>query len=94
MKYPIGIQSFDQIRNEGCIYADKTALSTCLNRLTNRQAEGRSVLIDEYDKFILDVLDSGYTTEQNGTEIPLKVQYDATISVWICVVLSIILSAC
>ena len=26
MKYPIGIQSFDQIRNEGYVYVDKTAL--------------------------------------------------------------------
>ena len=26
MKYPIGIQSFDQIRQEGYVYADKTAL--------------------------------------------------------------------
>ena len=23
MKYPIGIQSFDQIRNEGYVYVDK-----------------------------------------------------------------------
>ena len=26
MKYPIGIQSFDQIREEGYVYVDKTAL--------------------------------------------------------------------
>ena len=26
MKYPIGIQSFDQIREEGFVYVDKTAL--------------------------------------------------------------------
>ena len=26
MKYPIGIQSLDQIRNEGYVYVDKTAL--------------------------------------------------------------------
>ena len=26
MKYPIGIQSFDQIRNDGYVYVDKTAL--------------------------------------------------------------------
>ena len=26
MKYPIGMQSFDQIREEGYVYVDKTAL--------------------------------------------------------------------
>ena len=26
MKYPIGMQSFDQIREEGFVYVDKTAL--------------------------------------------------------------------
>ena len=26
MKYPIGIHSFDRIRNEGYVYVDKTAL--------------------------------------------------------------------
>ena len=26
MKYPIGIQSFDQIRKDGYVYVDKTAL--------------------------------------------------------------------
>ena len=26
MKYPIGMQSFDQIRDEGFVYVDKTAL--------------------------------------------------------------------
>ena len=26
MKYPIGMQSFDQIRQEGYVYVDKTAL--------------------------------------------------------------------
>ena len=26
MKYPIGIQSFEQIREEGYVYVDKTAL--------------------------------------------------------------------
>ena len=26
MKYPIGIQSFDQIINDGYVYVDKTAL--------------------------------------------------------------------
>ena len=26
MKYPIGIQSFDRIRQEGYVYVDKTAL--------------------------------------------------------------------
>ena len=33
------------------------------------------VLIDEYDKPILDVLDSGYTTLLNGKEIQLEEQY-------------------
>ena len=26
MKYPIGIQSFDQIREDGYVYVDKTGL--------------------------------------------------------------------
>ena len=26
MKYPIGIQSFEQIRNDGYVYVDKTDL--------------------------------------------------------------------
>ena len=39
---------------------------------TGRQAV---VLIDEYDKPILDVLDSGYRTQQNGEEILLEEQH-------------------
>ena len=27
MKYPIGIQSFDQIRNEGYVYVDKIRMN-------------------------------------------------------------------
>ena len=27
MKYPIGIQSFEQIRNDGYVYVDKTVSS-------------------------------------------------------------------
>ena len=26
MKYPIGIQDFEKIRQDGCVYVDKTAL--------------------------------------------------------------------
>lgn len=33
MKYPIGIQDFDKLRNEGYTYVDKTELS---NRLKTR----------------------------------------------------------
>ena len=175
MKYPIGIQSFDQIRNEGYVYVDKTALiyqlvttgkiyflsrprrfgksllvstlehyflghkelfkglameqleqdwfeypvfhidfnnadfteagklasvlkgyvtsweriygkSPDFEDIGNRfayvleQAQKQTgrravVLIDEYDKPILDVLDSGYTTQQNGQEILLEEQH-------------------
>ena len=28
MKYPIGIQSFEQIRNDGYVYVDKTDLTS------------------------------------------------------------------
>ena len=175
MKYPIGIQSFDQIRNEGYVYVDKTDLIyqlvttgsiyfLCRPRrfgksllvstlehyflghqelfkgLAMEQLEkdwlkypvfhidfnnadfteagklasvlkgyvtsweriyGKSpdfedignrfvyvleqahkqtgrravVLVDEYDKPILDVLDSGYTIQQNGKEILLEEQH-------------------
>ena len=33
MKYPIGIQSFDQIREDGYVYVDKTALVYDLIRI-------------------------------------------------------------
>ena len=42
------------------------------HKQTGRQAV---VLIDEYDKPILDVLDSGYRTQQNGEEILLEEQH-------------------
>ena len=175
MKYPIGIQSFDQIRNDGYVYVDKTALiyqlvttgkiyflsrprrfgksllistlehyflghkqlftgsaieasaeawidcAACRIDFNNtdftqagklamkiniylteweqiygalpvegdlgdrfayvleqahKQTGRRAVvLVDEYDKPILDVLDSGYTTQQNGQEILLEEQH-------------------
>ncbi|MDD7632815.1 MAG: ATP-binding protein [Parabacteroides sp.] len=42
------------------------------HKQTGRQAV---VLIDEYDKPILDVLDSGYRTQQNGEEMLLEEQH-------------------
>ena len=128
MKYPIGIQSFDQIIEDGYVYVDKTGLVYRLDRLETEWAEypvfhidfngtnftesgklediiegtvstwekvyGRTtefkdmgkrfayvlqqahrqhgrrcvVLIDEYDKPILDVLDTGYSMRIDGRE--------------------------
>ena len=53
MKYPIGMQSFDQIREEGYVYVDKTALVyelanngytsvTCSIELASRTEKKRS----------------------------------------------------
>ena len=46
-KLPIGIQTFWLIREEGCYYVDKTAQ---IRRLV--------VLVDEYDKPMLDALEA------------------------------------
>ena len=68
LKYPIGIQSFEQIREDGYVYVDKTDLVYKL--LTTGKIYFLSrrcvVLVDEYDKHLLDVLDTGYTIKVEG----------------------------
>ena len=68
LKYPIGIQSFVQIREDGYVYVDKTDLVYRL--LTTGKIYFLSrrcvVLVDEYDKPLLDVLDTGYTIKVEG----------------------------
>lgn len=63
LKYPIGIQSFEQIREDGYVYVDKTDLVYKL--LTTGKIYFLSrrcvVLVYEYDKPLLDVLDTRAT---------------------------------
>ena len=55
MKYPIGIQSFDKIREDGYIYVDKTALIYDLVKngniyfLSRPRRFGKSLLISTLD---------------------------------------------
>ena len=59
MKYPIGIQSFEQIREDGFVYVDKTALIYDL--VTNGKIYffssprpfGKSLLISTLENFFL-----------------------------------------
>ncbi|MGM9760487.1 MAG: AAA family ATPase, partial [Parabacteroides sp.] len=59
MKYPIGIQSFDQIRNEGYVYVDKTALIYQLVTtgkiyfLSRPRRFGKSLLISTLEHYFL-----------------------------------------
>ena len=82
MKYPIGIQSFETIRKDGYVYVDKTDLVYKLAQghidvlaEAHRQTGQRCVvLVDEYDKPMLDVLDSDLMTTLNGQ--PISVEED------------------
>ncbi len=64
LKYPIGIQSFEQIREDGYVYVDKTDLVYRL--LTTGKIYFLSrrcvVLVDEYDKPLPMIYQSGYLT--------------------------------
>ena len=59
MKYPIGIQSFDQIRNEGYVYVDKTALIYQLVTtgkiyfLSRPRRFGKSLLVSTLEHYFL-----------------------------------------
>ena len=59
MKYPIGIQSFDQIREDGYVYVDKTALIYSLAKggkiyfLSRPRRFGKSLLISTLEHYFL-----------------------------------------
>ena len=59
MKYPIGIQSFDQIRNDGYVYVDKTALIYQLVTtgkiyfLSRPRRFGKSLLVSTLENYFL-----------------------------------------
>ena len=72
----------DYVGNWEDIYGKAPHAQTTGNRFAyvleqaHKQTGRRAVvLIDEYDKPILDVLDSGYRTQQNGEEILLEEQH-------------------
>ena len=57
MKYPIGIQSFEKIRNEGCVYVDKTDLIYSLVHdgsvyfLSRPRRFGKSLLVSTLEAY-------------------------------------------
>lgn len=57
MKYPIGIQTFEKIRNEGCVYVDKTDLIYSLTHegtmffLSRPRRFGKSLLVSTLDAY-------------------------------------------
>ena len=59
MKYPIGIQSFDRIREDGYVYVDKTALIYDLVSkgkiyfLSRPRRFGKSLLISTLENYFL-----------------------------------------
>ena len=59
MKYPIGIQSFDQLREDGFVYVDKTALVYDLAQngkiyfLSRPRRFGKSLLISTLKHYFL-----------------------------------------
>ena len=59
MKYPIGIQSFEQIREEGFVYVDKTALIYNLVQtgkiyfLSRPRRFGKSLLVSTLENYFL-----------------------------------------
>ena len=59
MKYPIGIQSFDRIRNEGYVYVDKTALiyqlvtTGSIYFLSRPRRFGKSLLVSTLEHYFL-----------------------------------------
>ena len=59
MKYPIGIQSFDRIREDGYVYVDKTALvyelvsTGKIYFLSRPRRFGKSLLISTLENFFL-----------------------------------------
>ena len=59
MKYPIGIQTFDKIRNEGYVYIDKTDMIYSLATegqiyfLSRPRRFGKSLLISTLESYFL-----------------------------------------
>ena len=59
MKYPIGIQSFEQIREDGYVYVDKTALVYDLVSkgkiyfLSRPRRFGKSLLVSTLENYFL-----------------------------------------
>ena len=59
MKYPIGIQSFEKIRQEGCVYVDKTDLVYSLTNnssvcfLSRPRRFGKSLLVSTLEAYFL-----------------------------------------
>ena len=59
MKYPIGVQSFDKLREDGYVYEDKTALIYKLVHggtiyfLSRPRRVGQSLLISALENFFL-----------------------------------------
>ena len=59
MKYPIGIQNFEQIREEGFVYVDKTALIYNLVQtgkiyiLSRPRRFGKSLLVSTLENYFL-----------------------------------------
>lgn len=59
MKYPIGIQTFDKIRNEGYVYIDKTDMIYSLVTegqiyfLSRPRRFGKSLLISTLESYFL-----------------------------------------
>lgn len=57
MKYPIGIQSFDKIREDGFVYVDKTALvyervsASTTYFLSRPRRFGKSLLVSTLDVY-------------------------------------------
>ena len=57
---PVGIQSFEKLRENHCVYVDKTEY---VYKLVHDV-----VLIDKYDKPLLDQIDKSELQEHNKTE--------------------------
>ena len=59
MKYPIGIQSFDRIREDGYVYVDKTALiyelvsKGTIYFLSRPRRFGKSLLVSTLENYFL-----------------------------------------
>ena len=59
MKYPIGIQSFDQLIEDGYVYVDKTDLVYCLVKegkiyfLSRPRRFGKSLLVSTLKNYFL-----------------------------------------
>ncbi len=62
MKYPIGIQSFDQIREDGYVYVDKTGL------IYNLVTQGKTYFLSRPRRFGKSLLVSTLACYFQGTQ--------------------------